>query len=84
MKRFRARDDDAKGEFAVESMRVVDATTRGFIAKTVVASGMFALTLTVVVSAWRGDSALLTATIGVMSNLLSFVLGRYFDKGKNG
>ena len=69
------RDDDDKGEFAVTSVRQIDAATRGFIAKTITVGGMFALTLTVVVLAVRGDSVRLTATVGVIGNLLSFLLG---------
>jgi hypothetical protein len=81
MKRFQARDDAEKGEFAVESVRLIDAQTRSFIAKTIIVCGMIALMLTAVFFAIRSDDARLGATVSVIANLLSFVLGRYFSKG---
>jgi len=84
MKRFRARDDDEKGAFEVESLRVIDAKTQGFVVKVVVVGVIVSLAVAVIVLAVRGDDVRLAAIVGIMSNLMSFVLGRYFDKGKGG
>jgi len=84
MNRFRARDDDGKGEFEVDSLHEMDARTRRSIARTVVVGGMSALVLAVGVFALRGDDARLLVVLGVISNLVSFQIGQYFGKGKDG
>jgi hypothetical protein len=84
MKRLRVRDDNEQGEFAVKSVRQIDAETRSFIAKAVTLSGVIALMLTAGFFAMRGDDARLVAIASVIGNLLSFILGCYFRRGKIG
>jgi hypothetical protein len=88
MTMFRVRDERGDGgkndDFEIRSVRLIGAQTGSFIAKTVTVGAMIALTLAVIVLAARGESAQLTATVGGIGNLLSFLLGRYFDKGKDG
>lgn len=75
--KFRIRDDE-KGEFEVQSVQRIDATTRSFIAKAFTIAGLFVLVGASVYFAFTGNASELKAIATSMTPLLCFVLGYYF------
>lgn len=81
--KFRVRDDDEKGEFQVKNVDK-ESATRSFVAKSVIITGLLILIAVAVYAACvRNDSQLREAT-GSITTLMSFVLGYYFAKSRDG
>jgi hypothetical protein len=80
MTKYRVRNDDEKGEFEIEDVRLGEAKDRGFIAKAVVAVGLTVLVISTAYAAVTGNDAELRASANTAGMLICLVLGYYFKK----
>jgi hypothetical protein len=80
--KFRVRDDEEKGEFAVQNVRI-EARTRGFVAKLIVIVGLTLLLAAAVYAAVSGKDDELRYAMGSITALMLLVL-RYYFKSREG
>ncbi len=78
--KFRVRDDEKKGDFEVENVRI-EARTRGFFAKLIVSVGVGLLLAAAAHAVIAGKDNELRYVMGSMTALMLLVLRYYFKSG---
>ena len=81
--KFRVRDDDEKGEFQVKNLDK-EATTRSFVAKAIIITGLLILLAVAIYAACVKNDSQLREVMSSITTLMSFVLGYYFAKSRDG
>lgn len=78
MKKYRVRSEEHKDEFEIANVSPVDNSTKRFIAKAVVCTGLGALVLMAVHAVLTNDTAELASVKDSAILLTGLVLGYYF------